>query len=89
MYQRRYWSERLLELVAGYQGLAPDNDLVALTYAWTAARPGVDSILVGPASIEHLDAAIDGVARDLSPELAKKIDEAHHAYLGTDATYAR
>ena len=40
-----------------------------------AARPGIDSILVGPASIEHLDAAIDGCAQELSPELMKKIDD--------------
>jgi aryl-alcohol dehydrogenase-like predicted oxidoreductase len=89
MYQRRYWSERLLQLVADYQEMSPDKNLVALAYAWTATRPGVDSILIGPASIEHLDAAIDGVARNLSPELKKKIDETHNAYLGTDATYAR
>jgi aryl-alcohol dehydrogenase-like predicted oxidoreductase len=89
MYQRRYWSERLLKLVGEYQEMAPDKNLLALAYAWTATRPGVDSILVGPASIEHLDAAIDGVARELSPELKKKIDETHNAYLGTDATYAR
>ena len=31
------------------------------------AAPGVDSILVGPASVEHLDAAIDGCAKALSP----------------------
>lgn len=89
VYQRRYWSDKLLELVATYEGLSPDRNLVALAYAWTAARPGIDSILVGPASIEHLDAAIDGCARELSGETARKIDEAHHAYLGTDATYAR
>jgi len=89
VYQKRYWSEKLLELVATYEGLAPEHNLVALAYAWTAARSGIDSILVGPASIEHLDAAIDGVARELSPELMKKIDEAHHGYLGTDANYAR
>ncbi len=89
VYQRRYWSDKLLDLVASYESLAPEKNLVALAYAWTAARPGIDSILVGPASIEHLDAAIDGCARELSPELVRKIDETHNAYLGTDATYAR
>ena len=89
VYQKRYWSEKLLELVATYEGLAPEHNLVALAYAWTAARTGIDSILVGPASIEHLDAAIDASSLELSPELMKKIDDAHHGYLGTDATYAR
>ncbi len=63
--------------------------LVSLAYAWLAERPGVDAILSGPRTLEHLDAAIDGVAQSLPPEARKKIDELHRAYLGTDATYAR
>jgi aryl-alcohol dehydrogenase-like predicted oxidoreductase len=90
MYQRRYFSERMLELAAGYEKLAaPSMDLVALAYAWVAAQPGVDSILVGPGSALHLDAAIDGAERKLSPDLARAIDGVHRDYLGTDATYAR
>jgi aryl-alcohol dehydrogenase-like predicted oxidoreductase len=88
-YQRRYWSERLLELVVDYGELAPDIGLVALSYAWLSRRPSVDSILVGPATVEHLDAAIQGVSRELPADLLKKIDEAHSRYLGTDANYAR
>jgi aryl-alcohol dehydrogenase-like predicted oxidoreductase len=89
MYRRRYMSDRLLELVETYQKLGSDMGLVALAYAWAAGRPAVDSILIGPASIEHLDAAIDGCAVVLPAELGKQIDEIHYAYLGTDATYAR
>jgi aryl-alcohol dehydrogenase-like predicted oxidoreductase len=89
VYQRRYWSERLLEVVADYKSMAKNGDLVALAYAWTASRPGVDSILVGPASVEHLDAAVQGIQGEVPPEVLRKIDEAHRAYLGTDATYAR
>jgi aryl-alcohol dehydrogenase-like predicted oxidoreductase len=90
MYQRRYFSPRMLELAAAYEKLAaPSMSLVELAYAWVAAQPGVDSILVGPGSIEHLDAAIAGVERAISPELARAIDGVHRDYLGTDATYAR
>ena len=90
MYQRRYFSERMLELVSTYAKLAPPPfDLVALSYAWVAAQPGVDSILIGPGSLEHLDAAIDGSRRALPPDLGPAIDRIHREYLGTDATYAR
>ena len=53
------------------------------------ARAHVDSILVGPASIEHLDAALDGCTKVLSPEVRARIDGVHRAYLGTDACYVR
>lgn len=91
MYQRRYWSERMFELVAALKGVAADEGmtLLELAYAWAAGREVVDSILVGPASVEHLDAAIDACAHSLSPEAARRIDALHHAHLGTDATYAR
>src|SRR5439155_20088337 len=56
---------------------------------WVAARPGVDSILLGPGSVEHLDAAIDAVARPLPKEVIDRADELHRAFQGTDASYAR
>jgi aryl-alcohol dehydrogenase-like predicted oxidoreductase len=89
MYQRRYWSERLLEVVETYRKIAEPLDLVTLAYAWVAGRPGVDSILIGPGSVEHLTAAVRGCKEVLSPDLRKRIDEVHYAYLGSDATYAR
>jgi aryl-alcohol dehydrogenase-like predicted oxidoreductase len=89
MYQRRYWTERLLEVVATYQTLAAPMDLVTFAYAWVASRSGVDSILIGPSSIEHLEAAVRGCGAKLSADLCKRVDEAHYAYTGSDATYAR
>jgi aryl-alcohol dehydrogenase-like predicted oxidoreductase len=89
MYQRRYWTERLLEVVATYQKVAAPMDLVTFAYAWVSGRPGVDSILIGPSSLEHLEAAVRGCQATLSPETRKLVDETHNAYLGSDATYAR
>jgi aryl-alcohol dehydrogenase-like predicted oxidoreductase len=89
MYQRRYWTERLLELVETYRQVASPMDMVTMAYAWVAGRPGVDSILIGPASIEHLEAAVRGCKETLSPEMRKRIDQVHYAYVGSDATYAR
>jgi len=91
LYQRRYWSDRMLaeadELAALAKGagLAP----AAMAYAWLASRPGVDSILVGPASVEQLDLALDACAQRLPAELLSRIDEVHRRFEGTDAVYAR
>jgi aryl-alcohol dehydrogenase-like predicted oxidoreductase len=91
MYLRRYWTERMFELVSALQGVAREEgmDLVTLAYAWLAGRPGVDSILVGPADVGQLDAAIDACARTLSESARARLDEVHYAFAGTDATYAR
>jgi aryl-alcohol dehydrogenase-like predicted oxidoreductase len=91
MYQTRYLSDRFFELVEAYKGLAAEAgmSLVELSYAWIASRPEVDSVLLGPASVEQLDAGIDGCAKALPRDLADKIDAIHRAYLGTDASYAR
>ena len=91
LYQGRYWSERFFDLVEAYGAVARDEgmSLVDLSYAWLAGRPHVDSILVGPASVEHLDAALDACQKALSPAAAERIDGIHRAYLGTDASYVR
>ncbi len=60
-----------------------------LAYQWVAARPGVDSILIGPASVAQLDAAIDALDKPLPKEVIDRADDLHRAFQGTDATYAR
>jgi aryl-alcohol dehydrogenase-like predicted oxidoreductase len=91
LYQKRYWSERMLELVQSYRALAAEAQMsiVDLAYAWLASAPGVDSILVGPGSVEHLDAALDAVGKEVSSELRDKARAIHEAFTGTDASYAR
>jgi aryl-alcohol dehydrogenase-like predicted oxidoreductase len=91
LYQSRYGSDRLLEQVEALREVARAEgmDLVTLAYAWLAGRPGVDSILVGAGSVEHLDAALEAPARTLSPEALARIEELHRTALGTDARYAR
>jgi aryl-alcohol dehydrogenase-like predicted oxidoreductase len=91
MYQRRYLSSRFFDLVDAYQDVAAEASmsLVDLSYAWLASRPGVDSILIGPASTEQLDAALDAAALAVPPEALARIDEIHRDFTGTDATYAR
>src|SRR6266850_8264952 len=91
MYQKRYQTDRFFELADAFGRLAADagRTPVELAYQWVAARPGVDSILLGPASVEQLDAAIDALAKPLPKEIIDRADQLHRAFQGTDASYAR
>ncbi len=92
-YLRRYWTAAMFERVEAVGEVAREAGLtlVELAYAWVASRPGVDSILVGPATVEQLDAAIDaiGVAGRLSPETLRRVDDLCRSWSGTDTHYVR
>ncbi len=91
LYQRRYLSKAFFEATAELGRLAEraGMTLVDLAYAWLARRPGVDSILIGPGSVAHLDAAVDAARRVLDDETRAAIDRVHLELAGTEATYAR
>jgi aryl-alcohol dehydrogenase-like predicted oxidoreductase len=91
LYQSRYWSEPFFKALDDLRVIADSCGLsmTDLAYAWVASRPGVDSILIGPASVQHLDAAIDGSHLALSAEALVRVDAVHKAMTGTDASYAR
>jgi aryl-alcohol dehydrogenase-like predicted oxidoreductase len=90
-YRRRYWTRAMFERVEALRQVARDEglDLVQLAYAWVAGRPGVDSVIVGPATVEQLDAALDGVGRSLSEGARQRIDELGKEWAGTDTNYVR
>jgi aryl-alcohol dehydrogenase-like predicted oxidoreductase len=93
LYQGRYWSERMLSLAGSYEAIARELGLglTELAYAWLAGVQGVDSILVGPTTVEQLDQALDAVtlANSLGTEVRVRIDETHRSFLGTETFYAR
>jgi aryl-alcohol dehydrogenase-like predicted oxidoreductase len=91
LYEGRYWSDRFFDLVDAYGAVARDEgmSLVDLSYAWLAGQPHVDSILVGPGTMEHLDAALDGCAKVVSPDARARIDAIHREHLGTESSYVR
>lgn len=91
MYQRRYLSEPMAKMVDQLAEIARDEriSLVKLSYSWIASRPYVDSILLGPATVAHLDDAIEAVGYSLSDEAKKRVDAVYKAYVGTDVSYAR
>jgi aryl-alcohol dehydrogenase-like predicted oxidoreductase len=91
LYTRRYWTRAMFDRVEELRAVASDEGLtmVQLAYAWVAARPDVDSILVGPGTIQHLDDAVDAVSRKLSDAAIARIVELGRAWSGTDTDYAR
>lgn len=91
LYQKRYWTTSFFARVEAYAEVAKSEglSLVDLSYAFLTGHPHVDSILVGPGSVEHLDAAIDACAKVISPEARRRIDELHVEFQGTNSSYAR
>jgi aryl-alcohol dehydrogenase-like predicted oxidoreductase len=91
-YQRRYGSPRLRALVEGLRGVADAAKitLTACSYRWLVSQPGVDGVIVGPATVRHLDEALDALAEGPLPEeLRRALDAAWRDWRGTDAVYAR
>jgi aryl-alcohol dehydrogenase-like predicted oxidoreductase len=91
LYQRRYWTRAMFERVEQVRAVADVEGLtvVQLAYAWTASRPDVDSILIGPASVAQLDEALDAVGRALSAGAFSRLDELWRTWNGTDTSYVR
>jgi aryl-alcohol dehydrogenase-like predicted oxidoreductase len=91
LYQARYWNDAMFDRVSDLGAVAHEEKMTTteLAYAWLAGRPGVDAILVGPGSVNHLDAAIDACAKKISPEGLARIDRLYRAWQGTDTNYAR
>ena len=91
MYQRRYWTRTMFDHVEQLRVVAEGEgcSLVDLAYAWVASRADVDSVLVGPASVEQLDQAIDATSRVLSAKALARIDDLAKEWIGTDTNYVR
>jgi aryl-alcohol dehydrogenase-like predicted oxidoreductase len=91
LYLGRYWSDVMFDHVEGLKVIANEAglSLVELAYAWVLARPGVDSVLVGPGTLEHLDAALAALEKGVDDETKKKIDALFRRVAGTESNYVR
>jgi aryl-alcohol dehydrogenase-like predicted oxidoreductase len=91
LYQGRYFTDAMFDRVDALQGLARAEamSLVDLSYAWLAGAPGVDSILLGPASVAQLEEGVRACERGLTPEVRGLVDALHRVWLGTDTYYVR
>lgn len=91
LYRRRYWQPGLFALVERLRAVAAahDRSLLALAYGALLHHPGVGSVVVGPATVAHLDDAVAARALPFPPELGDAARAAYLAHVGTDASYAR
>ncbi len=91
LYLGRYWHAASFERVEALARVAEGAglSLVELAYAWLADRPGVGSILVGPGSVAHLEAACAAVGRRVPDDAKAEIDALHVGWMGTESSYAR
>ncbi len=91
LYQGRYFTTTMFDRVDALAELARTENmsLVDLSYAWLSAAPGVDSILLGPASVKQLEDGVAACARGLTPEVRGSVDALYRGWLGTDTYYVR
>ena len=91
LYQGRYFTDAMFDRVDALSGLARAEhmSLLELSYAWLAGAPGVDAILLGPASVQQLEEGVAAAARGLTPEVRGLVDALHRMWMGTDTSYVR
>jgi aryl-alcohol dehydrogenase-like predicted oxidoreductase len=91
LYVGRYWTPIMHDAAATLRAAAAEHGRTSLelAYGWLKERPGVDSVLVGPASVAHLTDALAAWERPVPPELLARADGVWAAMTGTDARYAR
>jgi aryl-alcohol dehydrogenase-like predicted oxidoreductase len=91
LYQGRYWTDGMRRFAEDVGAVAKIEGMTRarFAYAWLASRPGTDSILLGPGTIEHLDDAIDALEVAPSRESLQRADDLYRAFQGTETSYAR
>jgi len=75
MYATRYADPACYEIADRFVALAREHgtDPVALGIAWVASHPAVTAPLVGPRSVEHLEAALGAVDVEMTDELRRAV----------------
>ena len=91
LYRRRYVTDVMFERAADLRELAKKHglSLVELAYAFLGTRKEIDSVLVGPANLSQLEAAMKGVARELPPACVTELEQVYRTWMGTDTHYVR
>jgi aryl-alcohol dehydrogenase-like predicted oxidoreductase len=91
LYQGRYFTDAMFDRVDALANLARAEkmSLLELSYAWLSGAPGVDSILLGPASVQQLEEGVSACTRGLTPEVRGLVDALYRMWLGTNTYYVR
>ncbi len=91
LYQGRYFTDGMFSRTEAVLEVAraQSMSLIELAYAWLSTAPGVDSVLLGPASVKQLEESVAACALALSPEARRGVDALYKEWLGTDTYYVR
>ncbi|MFO0735121.1 MAG: aldo/keto reductase [Labilithrix sp.] len=91
LYLGRYFTPAMFDRVDQLTAVAKDSglSLLELAYAWAAGAKGVDSIILGPATVEQLEQGVAACRIQLTSEVRAKVDSLHRDWSGTDAHYVR
>ncbi len=91
LYQDRYFTPAMFDRLRDLGPIAHEQDLtlLQLAYAWVASEPAVDSILLGPATVSHIDEGVENCQRVLSAEVRGRIRAAQQTWEGTNTAYVR
>jgi aryl-alcohol dehydrogenase-like predicted oxidoreductase len=91
LYQGRYFTGAMFDRVEALAELARTEkmSLLELSYGWLASAPGVDSVLLGPATVAQLEEGVRACALALTPEVRGRVDALYREWLGTDTYYVR
>lgn len=92
LYVERYFTDRLRAEAAAYDAIARDAglDLATLALRFLGANRDIDSVVLGPATLDQLEASLGAIeASPLDPAVVAACAAQHARYLGTTAHYAR
>jgi aryl-alcohol dehydrogenase-like predicted oxidoreductase len=91
LYRKRYGSDAMRTFARRCAAIAKTAglSLLELSMGWVCQREGVDAVLVGPATLEHFEAAVKASEVVLAPDVLGALDSVHLDFTGTDVSYAR
>lgn len=91
LYQKRYWRPAMFAAVEALRQVAAGAglSLVELSYGFVLGHPAVDSVLVGPGTLDHLEAALAARSVVLTDDVRRAVADVYVELVGTDASYAR
>jgi aryl-alcohol dehydrogenase-like predicted oxidoreductase len=91
LYLGRYFNDAMFDRLEALKRVAEAQamTLVELAYAWVSGAPGVDSVLLGPASLSQLEQGVAACQRTLAPEARTEIDALYQSWMGTETKYVR
>ena len=77
MYRRRYWQDPQLEAVEALRERFENEglDLGTASIAWTLAKPGITSAIIGASRPDQLEASIAAADLTLEEKLIEVFDE--------------